>query len=131
MEHVERVIIVVRRHKVLLDVDLAELYGVSVRALNQAVRRNAERFPIDFMFQLTLGEAQRSRSQTVILNGHLPETKRQSGRRDGPCHSSRPPAPCTSTACRALGVPKVAVSEVDDTMRELEAVDTLAARPVA
>jgi hypothetical protein len=52
----------------MLDADLASLYGVEVRALNQAVKRNLERFPADFMFQLTLDEAERSRSQIVILN---------------------------------------------------------------
>lgn len=52
----------------ILDADLAKLYGVEVRTLNQAVRRNRERFPADFMFQLTVDEAARSRSQSVILN---------------------------------------------------------------
>jgi len=42
----------IREYKVMLDRDLAELYGVETRALNQAVKRNAERFPNDFMFQL-------------------------------------------------------------------------------
>ena len=52
----------------MLDNELARLYGVEVRTLNQAVRRNADRFPKDFMFQLTWDEAERSRSQFVILN---------------------------------------------------------------
>jgi len=52
----------------MLDADLARLYGVEVRTLNQAVRRNAARFPADFMFQLTWEETERSRSQIVILN---------------------------------------------------------------
>jgi hypothetical protein len=60
-------------HRVLLDVDLAHLYGVSARALNQAVKRNRERFAEDFMFQLTAEEARRSRSQTVILNVQVPD----------------------------------------------------------
>jgi len=54
-----------RGEKVLLDADVAELYGVTVGALNQAVKRNSSRFPDDFMFQLTRGEAEaivRSRS---------------------------------------------------------------------
>ena len=54
----------------MLDNDLAELYGVETRVLNQAVKRNASRFPMDFMFQLSAGEAEtvrRSRSQSVIL----------------------------------------------------------------
>lgn len=51
----------------MLDTQLAKLYEVEVRALNQAVRRNAERFPADFMFQLTREEAAALRSQIVIL----------------------------------------------------------------
>ena len=66
---VER-ILDVRGRKVILDADLATIYGVEPRVLNQARRRNAERFPEDFAFQLTLKEAddvRRSRSQIVIL----------------------------------------------------------------
>ena len=58
---------VVRGHRVILDSDLAGLYGVQVRVLNQAVRRNATRFPDDFMFQLTDSEVASLRSQIVIL----------------------------------------------------------------
>ena len=59
-----------RHEKVMLDSDLAELYGVPVKALNQAVKRNLERFPEDFMFQLSAAEVEPltpSRSQTVTL----------------------------------------------------------------
>src|SRR5215510_5508168 len=52
----------------MLDRDLADPYGVQVKALNQAVRRNLERFPPDFMFQLDWQEVERSRSQFVTLN---------------------------------------------------------------
>jgi hypothetical protein len=58
---------------VLLDCDLAPLYGVPVKVLNQAVKRNIQRFPADFMFQLTPEEAVRSRSQSVTLNTQLRE----------------------------------------------------------
>jgi len=68
VEHIERAILILRGHKVMLDADLAMLYGVETRSLVQAVKRNLERFPADFMFQLNVEEAQRSRSQTVILN---------------------------------------------------------------
>lgn len=54
--------------KIMLDKDLAEMYGVEVKVLNQAVKRNASRFPNDFMFQLTEEEARLSRSQLVTLN---------------------------------------------------------------
>lgn len=65
---VEREILVLRRHRVILDEQLAPLYGVEVKALNQAVKRNLERFPEDFMFQLTAEETARLRSQTVTLD---------------------------------------------------------------
>ena len=75
-EIIEQRIYLIRNQKVMLDRDLAELYGVSTRVLNQAVKRNIDRFPEDFMFQLTLDEADvwwkhvlagRSRSQFVTL----------------------------------------------------------------
>ena len=58
----ERRILLVRRQRVMLDYDLAALYGVEARALNQAVKRNLARFPADFMFQLTQREADGIRS---------------------------------------------------------------------
>ena len=61
-------IISIRGLAVLLDRDLADLYGVETRVLKQAVRRNRERFPDDFMFELTLKEQADLRSQNVILN---------------------------------------------------------------
>src|SRR3989304_5244369 len=67
MERIERAILLLRGHKVMLDSDLASLYGVETKVLNQAVSRNIERFPPDFMFQLTEAEATRLRSQTVTL----------------------------------------------------------------
>ncbi|MDQ7773498.1 MAG: ORF6N domain-containing protein [Elusimicrobiales bacterium] len=67
-EVLESKIFLIRGHKVMLDRDLAALYGVEVKALNQAVKRNMERFPPDFMFILDKQEAQVcSRSQFVTL----------------------------------------------------------------
>jgi ORF6N domain len=67
---IERRILLLRGEKVMLDSDLAELYGVETKALNQAVQRNLERFPGDFMFQLSTEESQLVlRSQTVTSNG--------------------------------------------------------------
>ena len=66
MERIERAIIVVRGEKVLLDTDLAELYGVETGALNRAVKRNAGRFPADFMFQLTPEEVEILKCQIGI-----------------------------------------------------------------
>lgn len=61
-------ILVIRNHKVLLDADLADLYGVPTKVLVQAVKRNADRFPADFMFQLDMEEWDALRSQTVTSN---------------------------------------------------------------
>lgn len=69
-ENLAALVLFVRGEKVILDADLAALYGVQTGALNQAVKRNLDRFPEDFMFRLSPDEAQavaRSRSQTVIL----------------------------------------------------------------
>ena len=56
----------IRGQKVMLDFDLAQMYGVETRVLNQSVKRNIERFPDDFMFQLTKGELDILKSQFVI-----------------------------------------------------------------
>lgn len=64
----ERAVLVLRAHRVLLDETLAALYGVEVKALNQAVNRNIERFPEDFAFRLTSDEARALRSQSVTSN---------------------------------------------------------------
>ena len=63
---IENRILVVRGQKVLLDSDLAALYGVETRVLNQAVKRNLERFPADFMFRLSAKEFESWRSQIVM-----------------------------------------------------------------
>jgi len=67
VERIARAILILRGHRVMLDADLAALYEVETRALIQAVKRNIERFPADFMFQLDADETERLRSQTVIL----------------------------------------------------------------
>jgi len=74
-ERIERLIYLIRGHKVILDADLAELYGVETRVLIQAVKRNLRRFPADFMFQLSDEETKLLRSQFVISK------KRRGGRR--------------------------------------------------
>ena len=68
IEYVEQRILELRGTKVILDSDLAELYGVETRVLNQAVRRNIERFPDDFAFRLAKTEFDALRSQSVISN---------------------------------------------------------------
>jgi chaperonin cofactor prefoldin len=64
-EPIESRILVLRRHKVILDTDLAELYGVSVKRLNEQVKRNRDRFPPDFMFRLSAKEYEVLRSQSA------------------------------------------------------------------
>ena len=68
VERTDNAIIEIRGREVMLSHDLAALYGVSTKVFNQAVKRNAERFPPDFMFQLTWEEAEASRSRIVTLN---------------------------------------------------------------
>ena len=85
VEQIESLILTIRGKQVILDRDLARLYGVETRVLNQAVQRNIERFPEDFMFQLSKEEAESSRSQFVMLNGrghnikHLPYAFTENG----------------------------------------------------
>jgi hypothetical protein len=67
IERIENRILLVRGHKVLLDTDLAMLYGVPTKRFNEQVRRNAERFPRDFMFQLSPEEWDSLRSQFATL----------------------------------------------------------------
>ena len=69
IESISRAIIVLRGHKVLLDAELAALYGVSTKRFNEQVRRNCERFPDDFMFRLTAEEAESLRSQNATIKG--------------------------------------------------------------
>jgi hypothetical protein len=69
VQRIERSIFLIRGHKILLDSDLADLYGVKTKYLIQAVKRNIERFPPDFMFQLTNDEFDAMRSQIVTSKG--------------------------------------------------------------
>jgi hypothetical protein len=75
---VQRLVVKLRDQHVMIDTDLATLYGVAVRALNQAVSRNRDRFPSDFMFRLTAGEAKSLRSQIVTAK------RGRGGRRTAP-----------------------------------------------
>ena len=68
VERITQAILVLRSQRVILDSDLAAIYGVTTGRLNEAVKRNADRFPTDFMFQLSWEEAESSRSQFVTLN---------------------------------------------------------------
>jgi phage regulator Rha-like protein len=70
-ERIEQAILVIRGQRVMLDSDSAKLYGVSTKALNQAVKRNTDRFPKDFMFRLT----QQEKSEVVTNCDHLSKLK--------------------------------------------------------
>ena len=63
VQRIAQAILVIRRQRVMLDADLAAIYQVETKALNRAVKRNRERFPADFMFQLTLQESESMRCQ--------------------------------------------------------------------
>ena len=83
-ERIASRIMVMRKEKIMLDFHLAELYGIETRALKQAVKRNLERFPSDFMFQLTEDEINSLLSQNVIpskkhLGGAIPYAFNESG----------------------------------------------------
>jgi ORF6N domain len=69
-------IYLLRGQKIMLDFDLAALYGVTTKALNQAVKRNRDRFPADFMFQLSVEETANLRSQFVISNPQTADNQR-------------------------------------------------------
>ena len=72
LERILQSILGLRGRRVLLDTDLAELYGVTTKRFNEQVRRNLERFPADFMFRLTDTEAASLRLQIATLNGRSP-----------------------------------------------------------
>ena len=71
LKDVERTILTIRGHRVILDADLSKLYGVSTKRLNEQVRRNRDRFPEDFMFQLTSEE----KNEVVAICDHLSNLK--------------------------------------------------------
>ena len=75
LAEIQNMIYEIRGQKVMLDRDLAVLYGVELKALNQAVKRNIERFPPDFMFQLTQSEWDNLRSQFVTTNRNISKVR--------------------------------------------------------
>jgi aromatic ring-opening dioxygenase LigB subunit len=77
-ERIEQTILLIRGHNVMLDSDLAQLYGVTVGRLNEAVKRNENRFPSDFTFQLTKAEFEHLKSQIAI------SSSKWGGRRHAP-----------------------------------------------
>ena len=76
-ENLAQLVFVIRGEKMMLDVDLAKLYGVSTKALNQAFRRNKQRFPTDFAFQLSKEEFDQLRSQIVTSSPAITNLRSQ------------------------------------------------------
>lgn len=74
-ERIESRIFLIRGEKVILDVDLAELYGVTTSALNQAIKRNGDRFPADFMFQLSADESELVLKSQIVISNSDSESK--------------------------------------------------------
>ncbi len=98
-ESIGRLILILRGQRVVLDTELAALYDVATKALNQAVKRNAERFPADFMFRLTRAET-RTRNRSQIVTGSqkhaihdFHRSPSPSTARSWPPRSSTAPAP--------------------------------------
>ena len=91
-------ILVLRNHKVILDTDLAELYGVPVKRLNEQIKRNRQRFPPDFLFTLTRAEYQDLRSQNAT------SSPTHGGRRYLPHAFSEHGAIMAATAATGLGL---------------------------
>jgi hypothetical protein len=83
-EQIEQAILLIRGQRVMLDRDLAARYGVETKNLNKAVRRNLDRFPVDFIFQLTADEAECLRFQfgTLMRGQHFKSLSLRSRRRD-------------------------------------------------
>ncbi|HXH64650.1 MAG TPA: ORF6N domain-containing protein, partial [Mariprofundaceae bacterium] len=77
VERIHRAILLIRKERVMLDADLAELYGVETKALTRAVRRNPDRFPDDFMFQL-------NKEEFDALRRHFGTSSQWGGRRYPP-----------------------------------------------
>ncbi len=124
-EEIAACIMVVRGQRVLLDADLARIYGVPAKRLNEQVKRNQRRFPEDFMFQLTREEAQRIsllRSQNATLKkSHKTDISRMHIEQDNPMaakgrqHSPDIIGPCAKIVAQLL-IPIVAFGFMDDTV---------------
>ena len=93
-ERIGETIRIVRGHRVMLDTDLAKLYGVTVGRLNEAVNRNADRFPSDFMFQLIKPEFENLKSQIAI------SSSKWGGRRHAPYAFTEQGVAMRSSVCR-------------------------------
>jgi hypothetical protein len=120
----DQLILEVRGQRVLLDISLAALYGVTTGSLVQAVKRNSERFPSDFMFQLTKQEVANLKSQTVISS--LREPRQWGGRRSDPYAFSEQGVAMLSSvlrSARAIAV-NIAIMRAFVRLRQLAAASS-------
>jgi hypothetical protein len=126
VERVERLIHVVRGEKILLDADLAQLYGVTTGNLNKAVKRNQQRFPPDFMFQLTDQEA-----SSLIFQSGTP--KQRGGRRHNPYAFTEQGVAMLSSVLRSQSAVQVnvAIMRAFVSLRQLLATNETLARKFA
>ena len=107
----ERRILLIRQHRVMLDYDLAVLYGVEARALNQAVKRNLARFPADFMFRL-------NRREFEILRSRIGTSSSWGGRRHLPYAFTEHGVAIHDDRRRRAGAGALAAPAVPDDVRE-------------
>jgi hypothetical protein len=82
-ERIQQCIYLIRKQKVILDKDLAALYGVTTKRLNEQVQRNIDRFPSDFMFQL-------NNDETKVLKSQIATSKKEKNEDQGCCKKVRP-----------------------------------------
>ena len=109
IERIERAILMIRGQKVILDKDLASLYGVATKVLIQSVKRNLARFPDDFMIHLTLEEARGLRSQFVTLD-------------DSPTTEAKPPGRGKYSKYRPYAFTEQGVAMLSSVLRSERAV---------
>lgn len=132
VERITRWIHVIRSQKVMLDTDLAELYGVPTKAFNQAVKRNRSRFPSDFMFQLTVAEVKDLRPH-ILRSQIVTSSLSHGGRRYRPYAFTQEGVAMLSSVLkseRAVLV-NVAIMRAFVSLREMAATYTNLARKLA
>lgn len=135
LERIEQKILLIRGQKVMLDRDLAELYGVKTKAFNQAVRRNLDRFPSDFMFELTAEEYKslRFHFRTSNLRSQIVTSSSWGGRRYRPLAFSEQGVAMLSSVLRSERAVQVNIAVVRAfvKLRELLATHRDLARKLA
>jgi len=131
VERITHWIHLIRGQKVMLDTDLAELYGVPTKVFNQAVKRNRSRFPSDFMFQLKAAELRALRSQ--ILRSQIVTSSSHGGRRYRPYAFTQEGVAMLSSVLRSerAVLVNIAIMRAFVSLREMAATYTNLARKLA